>query len=303
MNPEQKFLIESLTNQYGKEVTDNIIKEGYLTSRKTTFRINTSKTEKDEVKKVLDANHILYEEVLWYQDAFLLKEQDEKVLIDLPIYQNGEIYLQSLSSMIPPLIVSPKENESILDMTASPGSKTTQISNLSNGKALITAVEKNKIRAERLKHNINQQGAKRVNVMNEDARRLNDFFQFDKVLLDAPCSGSGTLNFNDEKVFTNFSQELVENSAKIQKQLLKKAIALTKLGGEIIYSTCSILKEENEKVIEEALKTNLVELVPISQDFKDNFETLETSIEGTLCIKPTKNYEGFFIAKLKKIKK
>ena len=265
MDKEKEFLIENLMKQYGKNVTDKIIEEGYLTKRKTTFRTNTSKIKDSKVKEVLDDNNISYQEVSWYKDAFILEEKTEKDLKELSIYQNGEIYLQSLSSMVPPLVVSPKENESILDMTASPGSKTTQIANLSSGKALITAVEKNRVRAERLKHNIEHQNAKRVNIIVEDARRLNDFFQFDKVLLDAPCSGSGTLYLNDDKTFINFSEELVKNSTKIQKELLKKAIKLTKVGGEITYSTCSILKEENEEVIKDALKTNLVEIIPIEQ--------------------------------------
>lgn len=303
MDRQKEFLIESLISQYGMNIADTIIEEGYQKTKKTTFRTNTSKTENSKIKEVLKNNNISYQEVSWYKDAFILDNETEKTISRLQLYQNGEIYLQNLSSMIPPFVLNPKENESILDMTASPGSKTTQMANLSNGKALITAVEKNKIRAERLKYNVEHQGAKRVNIMIEDARRLNDFFQFDKVLLDAPCSGSGTLNFQDEKAFANFSESLVENSAKIQKELLKKAIKLTKVGGEIIYSTCSILQEENENVIEEVLKSNLVEIVPISNELKDNLPTLKTKIDGVLCIRPTQIYEGFFVAKLKKIKK
>ena len=303
MDKEKEFLIENLMKQYGKDITDKIIEEGYLTRRKTTLRVNTAKTKNQNIKEILKNNNISYQEVPWYQDALILDEKVEKDFKELEIYKNGEIYLQSLSSMIPPLVLNPKENESILDMTASPGSKTTQMANLSGGKTLITAVEKNKIRAERLKYNVDHQGAKKVSVIVEDARRLDDFFQFDKVLLDAPCSGSGTLSFQDEKAFVNFSKKLVENSAKIQKELLKKAIKLTKVNGEIIYSTCSILKEENEDVIEEALKSNLVEIVPIGQDFINQLPTLPTSINGVVCIRPTNHFEGFFVAKLKKIRK
>ena len=96
--------------------------------------------------------------------------------------------------MIPAIILAPKEDENILDMCASPGGKTTQMACLSANNAFITACERNKIRAEKLKYNLQKQKANRVNLMIEDSRNLNDLFKFDKILLDAPCSGSGTEN-------------------------------------------------------------------------------------------------------------
>ena len=114
--------------------------------------------------------------------------------------------------MLPPIILEPKEGENILDMAAAPGGKTTQMAALTNNKAFITAVEKNKIRAERLKYNLQKQGVGCVNVMLEDARKLSDFFSFDKILLDAPCSGSGTMSIFDK----NFNEELIKRSSKIQ---------------------------------------------------------------------------------------
>ena len=204
--------------------------------------------------------------------------------------------------MIPPFVVNPKEGENILDMAAAPGGKTTQMANLSNNKAMITACEKNKIRADRLKYNLEKQGASRVSVMLKDARKLDDFFSFDKILLDAPCSGSGTINLNEIDVEKVFTKELVDRSIKTQKELLKKAIRILKTNGELIYSTCSILKEENEKVVEEMLKLGNIEIIPIDvQEFKE-IPLLPVSIEGTICVCPTDLYEGFFVAKLRKVK-
>ena len=129
-------------------------------------------------------------------------------------------------------------------MTAAPGGKTTQMYAMSNGEAMITACEINKIRAERLKYNLQKQGATRVNVLNQDARKLDDYFSFDKILLDAPCSGSGTKN-----VFkSNFTEE---------------AIKILKKDGEMIYSTCSILKDENEDIIEKILKKGKAKIVEL----------------------------------------
>ena len=153
--------------------------------------------------------------------------------------------MQSLSSMIPPIILNPQQGSDILDMTAAPGGKTTQIAAMTNNKANITACEMNKIRAEKLKYNIEKQKAN-VYVMIQDARMIDNFFAFDQILLDAPCSGSGTLNVN-ENFRKNFTQKLIDKSNKAQIVLLRKAIEILKKKHEMIYSTCSILESENEK--------------------------------------------------------
>ena len=211
------------------------------------------------------------------------------------MYENGEIYMQSLSSMLPPIVLEPREKENILDMTAAPGGKTTQMSAMTDNKAYITACEKNKIRAERLKYNLQKQGAKMVNVMQEDARKLSDYFSFDKILLDAPCSGSGTENVLNAK----FTEELIERSVKTQEELLKKALKILKPGGEMVYSTCSILKQENENLLKKFLKKSKIEIMPIN--LTDEIPMLPTTLKGTVCVCPTEIYEGFFVAKIKKL--
>lgn len=296
-----QFLNEILINEYGEEITNQII-NGYSCDRPTTFRVNTSKVSVDYIKQKLNELKINFKEVPWNETAIIIEDIKENEIKELDVYKNGEIYLQSLSSMIPPFIVNPKEGENILDMAAAPGGKTTQMANLSNNKAMITACEKNKIRADRLKYNLEKQGTSRVTVMLKDARRLDDFFSFDKILLDAPCSGSGTLDLNQMDVEKVFTKELVDRSIKTQKELLKKAVRILKTNGELIYSTCSILKEENEKVVEEILKLGNIEIVPINeQDFKD-IPLLPVNIEGTICVCPSCLYEGFFVAKLRKVK-
>lgn len=293
------FLYSLLLKQYGEDLT-NIIIDGYSQKRPVTLRANTLKTNIENVKNVFDSMQISYQEVFWYKDALILENFSEEEIKKLNIYQNGEIYLQSLSSMLPPLILSPKENENILDMASAPGGKTTQMLALSENKAYITACEKNKIRAERLQYNLNKQGANRVNVMIKDARLLDDFFSFDKILLDAPCSGSGTISIFDKKLESTFTENLVARSSKVQKELLKKAITLLKPGHEMVYSTCSILSKENEEIIQKFVDLKQIEVIPIDRTCFSNATLLPTSIEGTLCICPSDLYEGFFVAKLKK---
>lgn len=290
-----QFLEEMLQKQYNNEITNKII-EGYKEQRNVTLRINTIKTTKEKIKECLNQAKIEFQEVEWNRDALIIKNAREEEIREIGIYEKGEIYLQSLSSMLPPTILEPKEGENILDMAAAPGGKTTQMAALTNNKAFITAVEKNKIRAERLKYNLQKQGVGCVNVMLEDARKLSDFFSFDKILLDAPCSGSGTMSIFDK----NFNEELIKRSSKIQEELLKKALKILKPGGEMVYSTCSILKQENEDILSKVLTKANAEIEPIN--LTENIVTLPSKIEGTITVCPTENYEGFFVAKIRKLK-
>ena len=290
-----QFLEEMLQEQYNNEITNKII-EGYKEQRNVTLRINTIKTTKEKIKECLNQAKIEFQEVDWNRDALIIKNAREEEIRKLEIYENGEIYLQSLSSMLPPIILEPKEGENILDMAAAPGGKTTQMAAITNNKAFITAVEKNKIRAERLKYNLQKQGVGCVNVMLEDARKLSDFFSFDKILLDAPCSGSGTMSIFDK----NFNEELIKRSSKTQEELLKKALKILKPGGEMVYSTCSILKQENEEILKKVLAKANAKIEPIN--LTENIVTLPSKIEGTITVCPTENYEGFFLAKIRKLK-
>ena len=292
------FLLTKLNKDYSQEEVIRIL-EGYKTKRILSFRVNTIKTTAEEIEQELIKNEIKYEKVKWSKDAFIVLNKKENEIQEMDIYKNGKIYLQSLSSMLPPIVLNPMPKNDILDMAAAPGGKTTQIAALSNNEANITACEINKIRVERLKYNLDKQGASSVFVMLEDARNIDNFFSFDQILLDSPCSGSGTININENNLNEYFTTELVERSKKLQIALIKKAIKILKSGKEMVYSTCSILKEENEDIIRKVLNEG-IEIVPIEFDGKETLPQLSTTIKGTLCICPTKYYEGFFIAKLRK---
>lgn len=297
----KEFIKNRLLKDYEESVVENIL-TGYK-NKYTTLRVNTLKSNLEEVKEILLKNNINYKSVSWYKDALIIENAKEKDIRALSIYEEGKIYLQNLSSMLPPLVVSPKEKESILDMAAAPGGKTTELSALSNNNALITAIEKDKIRSDRLKYNLNKQGASRVTVLVEDASKLDDFFRFDKILLDAPCSGSGTIDLENISSYKNFGEDLIKKSIERQKKLLLKASKIIKSGGEIIYSTCSILKDENENIVSLLLNNNDFEIVPLDENIFINIPKLPVTIPGTICVCPNELYEGFYLAKIKKIKK
>jgi len=290
-----EFLENMLLKQYGQDLTKKII-EGYSKQRLVTLRVNTIKSNIEKVKNELDKAEVKYREVLWNENALIIENVREEYIRKLNIYENGEIYMQSLSSMIPAIILNPKLNENILDMAAAPGGKTTQMAAISNNESIITACEKNKIRAERLKYNLEKQGVKCAYIMVTDSRKLDNLFSFDKILLDAPCSGSGTIQINDNSL----TEELLHRSMKTQEELLKKALRILKKGGEMVYSTCSILSEENEKILDKVIKANNVEIIPIEEKILQGVPLLPVTKKGTVCILPNELYEGFFVAKIRK---
>ncbi len=296
------FLLEALTNQYGADVARLIVEGGYAARRVTSLRANTLRSNAAAVAGALDAAGIAHEGVSWYADAFVLPEARERAVWELPAYERGELYLQSLSSMLPPLVLGPRPGADVLDMCAAPGGKTTQLAALSGGAAHITACEMNGPRAEKLAFNLRRQGADGVNVMRTDARRLDDFFSFDQILLDAPCSGSGTASVADLKLAQHLTPQLVAKSVKAQTALLAKALRLLKPGGELVYSTCSILAAENEEVVCGALRKARAKVVPIElPGIEGELPLLPTTLDGALLVRPTQRYEGFFVAKLRRM--
>ncbi len=294
------LLLERLTAQYGPDLAEEIV-SGFV-RRPVTLRVNTLKSSLPEVCAVLDRADIAYDPVPWYADALILRDVREDAVQSLPEYGAGHMYLQSLSSMMPALVMAPAPGESILDMAAAPGGKTTQMAALSGSAALITACEKNKIRAERLQFNLDRQGAKRVNVMCQDARQLSDLFKFDKVLLDAPCTGSGTLLIAEGEPERRMTPDWVAKTASTQKAMLKKALTLLSAGHEMVYSTCSILREENEDVLRAVLPAMNAEIVPIEHCFLSHVPLLPVTIPGVVCVRPTELFEGFFVAMIRKRK-
>ena len=290
MIPE--FLLNRLVNDYGEDLTNRII-ERYSLKRVVSLRVNTIKTNIEYVKGILEENNISYKEVSFIPFA-LIVDCDEARIQELDIYQKGFIYLQSISSMLPPMFLDLEKKSALLDMAASPGGKTSEICALADNEIYVTATEVNEIRRNRLVYNLDKLGCKNVTTLRVDARNLDEYFSFDNILLDAPCSGSGTIEEND---FSKINEKLVDNIVKVQESLLRKALSILKPGKTMIYSTCSILKSENEDIINKMMKEFNIEIVPIKVDF----ETLPSNIEGVQTIMPSETNEGFFICKIKKL--
>ena len=330
--------INELYNNYSEKNADKILK-GMCKERYTTLRVNTLKSTIDEVKRVFDENDVQYEifslvtnetkqnkntlnlnekefnmepnekeeKYSFYNNAFIIKNKKENDLQKLEIYKQGKIYIQSLSSMIPPLIFGIKKNDNILDMASAPGSKTTEMAAITNNTGKIIANEIDKIRLEKLNYNVKMQGATNVEIINFDGANLYKNYQekFDKVLLDTPCSGEGRFQINNPKSYSKWSKSLVNDLTEIQKKLIESAIMCCKKGGTIVYSTCTLNKEENEKIIDYALKNFNVKLdeikINVENKVKENTKGIDKEISKTLKIIPNENFEGFYLAKLIKL--
>lgn len=324
-------LIEHLDQQ-----TRTIVETGYREAleRPVTLRANTLKATVDDVCRDLNARDIVCERVPWYDDALVVRDARERDLWELDIYREGHIYLQSLSSMLPPLLLEPRAGADILDMCAAPGGKTAQIAALTGNAAHLTACEMSAPRAEKLTYNLDKLGAANVNVMRTDARKLDEFFSFDQILLDAPCTGTGTYRAGDERAEKRMTPQLLAKVTKSQRALLDRALTVLKPGGTLVYSTCSVLAEENDDQVRAALKRHRdCEVAPILLDApaeteaddqperpraaKDEVRPAilpnagsgplrcpalehECTLAGTLTVAPTRLFEGFYVAVIRK---
>lgn len=297
-----KFLYE----KYTPVKVDQILL-GMTPERYTTLRVNTLKYDIQSLMKYFKEKNIKFERVPWYTDGLIIKNANEKQIQKLDIYEKGYIYLQSLSSMIPPLILNPKEGEKVLDLTAAPGSKTTELAALMSNKGHILANELDKIRYERLKYNIEAQGAKIVEVVNGRGEKIGDNYPetFDKVLLDTPCSGEGRFIVNSLATYRDWSPKKVKELSKLQKKLFESAYKALKPNGIMVYSTCTLNEEENELILDWAIKNLNIKLLDIDIQIKNAqkgfTENTDQTINKSIRILPSKDTEGFFVAKLKKI--
>ncbi len=279
-----------------------------------TFRVNTVKVTTESVKKQLFMHDILATQVPWYPDAFVLDpSQTKETLMASELYKNGSLYIQSLSSMIPPLVIDPQPNQLICDLTAAPGSKTTQLAALMENTGTIIANDISRTRIYKLLSNLAAAGVTNTQTLTFPGQALWKKYPnfFDSVLVDAPCTMEGRFTTKDPLSFADWKPKKVKLLSKLQKYLLWSAFSATKPGGTIIYSTCTLEPEENEAVVEWLLQKEGDRIVvePIDLDIADRQAGLTTwkkkhfspEMPKTLRVLPSKIMEGFFVAKLQKI--
>ena len=277
-----------------------------------SIRVNTLKRAPKDLIELLRNKKITLRKSRWLDYAYDVIEDEASLIGHSHEYLKGYYYIQSLASMIPAHILAPQPNESVLDICAAPGSKTTQLAMLMNDQGTILAVDSDKDRLDALHSNLKRCGVQNTTTMLRNAVEFkDDKLMFDKVLLDAPCSGSGTF-FGKEPGKQAPNSEYLIPIIKTQKDLLRAGLRTLKKGGILVYSTCSLYPEENELVIYEVLKSKqsgTYELIepwdsiglPGMIEYKG--QSLSEEMLKTRRITPhDHDTEGFFYAVFRRVK-
>lgn len=287
----------------------------FLSARPHAFRVNTLLTTEDTALAGLRRSNIATEAEPLLPLCHYIRKTSLKKIQGTPTYLKGEIYLQNPASQIPALLLAPRPGERVLDACAAPGGKTSQLAALMRNSGDLTALEPDTIRFERLRHNVALLGANAM-MLN---LRLSTFansspLTFDRILVDAPCSGDGVFSLANTSSFAHWSLEFVEKIARQQKKILAAAVSLLKPGGRLVYSTCSLAPEENEAVVDAVLKDHPeVATIPITSPLFTkplpvltapltswNGHRFAPAVSFARRILPSRGFEGFFVCVFKR---
>ncbi|KAK1594957.1 NOL1/NOP2/sun family-domain-containing protein [Colletotrichum navitas] len=306
-----EYLAEKLFNLFSPREAFAFF-EANESARPVVIRTNTLRTHRRDLAQALISRGVTLEPVGKWSKVGLQIFESNVPLGATPEYLAGYYILQAASSFLPVMALEPQENERVLDMAAAPGGKTTHMAAMMKNTGVIVANDPSKQRAKGLIGNIHRLGARNVVVSNYDAREFpKPMGGFDRVLLDAPCSGTGVIA-KDASVKTNKTERDFMLLPHMQKQLILAAIDSvnhhSKTGGYIVYSTCSVTVEENEAVVQYALSRRPnVRLVDTNLPFgREGFTSFmgkkfDPSLKLTRRYYPhTYNVDGFFVAKFQK---
>ncbi len=278
-----------------------------LSFLRKSVRINTLKRPVKEILKRLE-NDWNFEPIPWCPEGFYIEHKRGRLDVGNTVeHCLGYYYVQEAASMIPPLVLDPKPGERVLDIAAAPGSKTSQMAQMMKNEGIMVANDVAGIRLAALGINLQRCGVLNTVVTQVLGERMSGF-EFDKILVDAPCSGSGTIR-KSIKTILMWNPEMIKRIAATQRKLAVAAYKMLRPGGTLVYSTCSTDPEEDEAVVSHLLENTDAVVDPISlpglksSPAVTEFEGREYRKEVKHCLRiwPQDNdTEGFFVAKLRK---
>lgn len=293
-----KWLVSRWINEFGKDKIEDVLVANNAQAP-FTIRVNTLKVSQDELIHILESKGMIAEKCKFLDKGILIKNPVEIDKMDE--YKNGMFSIQSESSILAGQILNPIENSFVIDLCAAPGGKSLNAAEMmkNTGKIISRDIYENKISL--IEHEKKRLGIENIFVETYDATILDrDLInKADYCIVDVPCSGFGIIRRKPEIKYNKLESDF-DSIQKIQSKILENASKYLKVGGELVYSTCTVNKEENINMINNFLKNNSdFIMVDISEQTKNSFET---SKKGYVEIYPhLHSMDGFFIAKLKRL--
>ncbi len=301
-----QYMIERYLSLWGEEETLNFI-EACDQPIRTSIRINTLKSSAGVVLQRLQAKGVTLEEVSWLSDGYHtdFNGASPGALLE---HMLGFYYVQGVPSMTAVVALDPQPGDTVLDLAAAPGGKTTHIAQMMQNKGMVIAIEQDRQRMASLQSNIIRCGATNTMVLRGDAKKLDNLpFEPDKILLDAPCSGEGLIPLDPTRK-TSKTMADIRFCATREDEMLEAAVSVLADGGTIVYATCSIAPEENEYIVDDILKRHPeMEIVQIPVDFGSPGYSEPYGVKLNESLKLARRFlphlhgtEGFFICKMMK---
>ncbi|HOP07720.1 MAG TPA: 16S rRNA (cytosine(967)-C(5))-methyltransferase RsmB [candidate division Zixibacteria bacterium] len=285
--------IEYCLREFGFEATEKLL-QAYNEPPSVTYRVNYLKSKPDEVARILQDNNIDFSYGK-YLPEFIHVAGGGLPLED-ELIKTGKVFVQCESSGLPVRLLNPRPNSNVIDLTAAPGGKSTYMAIRMRNRGRVTALDKSHQRLTALVENAQRLGIKIIAPVACDMIDF-DGGEFDRVLLDPPCSGWGTAGKNSDLRWSKSPEDTV-NLAKIQRRMIDKAAALVKPGGVLVYSTCTIIRDENDQIIEEFLLRNKEFEIDSAAEFFGEDLVNERGFVKTYPNHP--ELDGSFCARLKR---
>lgn len=300
-NPETQYQHKrALFLERVQRIIPHITEDAFHGLPQLSIRVNTLKNKDTYAQPIA-----------WAPDCYWLNG-DKKEFTHSDAFTNGEIYLQNAASFIPPLVLDPQPGETILDVCAAPGGKASHVAALANNQAELWVNDNSRPRQAKMHANFARLDVRPHESMLYNISRLGKelpHVYFDKIMLDAPCSGEGMLDINSRKDFTYWSVAQIKRLSSLQKQAIATAWDLLKPGGRLVYSTCTIAPEENEVVVDYLLRRHddaALEPIAITPDntlpvlSSWNDKSFTHDLSPCLRLAPSPTIEAFFVASIKK---
>jgi len=291
----------------------NSVLATFSAKKPAVLRINTILTAADDLIEKLQNEGFNLQQLDWKPDVILVPREQRRQILHSHWYKKGQLYSQNLSSQLAPMVLNPQPGEEILDLCAAPGGKTLQMACMMGDNGRIAAVEKSKARFFKMKANLKHQQVSCVDIYLTDGagvwRKTPE--RFDRVLLDAPCSSEARFRTHKPKTFEHWKLKKVKEMTKKQKALILSAVKCLKPGGVMVYSTCSFSVEENEAIIDFALKrfAGALQVEPIHLPIENTQpgllcwqnKTFDTQVQNSVRVLPTLVMDGFYLCLIRKL--